>query len=187
MEDYFRVKSCLFDRSQGTSIKKAIINLDDPYGFRLSKIVPNPVKIITFGTDKTATLKISKIRLSAQGCIFNISVGDKEFEINSPLLGKYNVSNVTAALAVLYAKGYSLEDFKDALVDFRGVPGRMERVTKNLDYTILVDYAHTPDALRNALSMLKNIVPGKIILVFGCGGNRDRRKRPKMLKVAIGF
>ena len=187
MEDYFEVKIRLFNGSEGTSIKKAVINIDDPYGLRLSKIIPKGVEIVTFGTHNSATLQISKMKLDANGGHFKLTVEGKELIINSPLLGKYNVSNVTAALAVLYAKGCSLENFRDTLLGFKGVPGRMESITNSLDYTILVDYAHTPDALKNALSMLKDIISGKIILVFGCGGNRDRTKRPEMLKVAMAY
>ena len=187
MENYFQAKSRLFDGSNGTSIKKAVVNIDDPYGLRLSKIIPREVKMITFGTHESANLKISNINLSSEECNFNLSLDDKEFRIKSPLLGKYNVSNVVAALAVLYLKGDSLEEFQEELLGFSGVPGRMERIPNSLGYTILVDYAHTPDALKNALSMLRDIISGKIILVFGCGGNRDRSKRPEMLKIALAY
>ena len=187
MENYFQAKCRLFDGSNGTSIKKAVVNIDDPYGLRLSKIIPREVKVITFGTHESANLKISNINLTSEECNFNLSFDDREVRIKSPLLGKYNVSNVVAALAVLYLKGDSLEEFQEELLGFSGVPGRMERIPNSLGYTILVDYAHTPDALKNALSMLRDIISGKIILVFGCGGNRDRSKRPEMLKIALAY
>lgn len=99
------------------------------------------------------------------------------------LPGRYNVSNALAAFACLYSKGYDLGMAAAALKSFKGVPGRMQKVASNAPFDIFVDYAHTDDALKNGLEMLREVVKGKILVVFGCGGKRDRTKRPKMTAV----
>jgi UDP-N-acetylmuramoyl-L-alanyl-D-glutamate--2,6-diaminopimelate ligase len=102
--------------------------------------------------------------------------------VRCPLLGRYNVSNVLAAAATAWGLGRNPQLFLPRLAAFPGVPGRMERIEEGQPYNVLVDYAHTDDALRNALGMLRAITPGRVICVFGCGGNRDRAKRPLMTR-----
>jgi UDP-N-acetylmuramoyl-L-alanyl-D-glutamate--2,6-diaminopimelate ligase len=105
-----------------------------------------------------------------------------EASVASPLVGRYNVSNVLAAAATAWALGREPSEFVPRLRQFRGVPGRMERIEEGQPFNVLVDYAHTDDALRNALGMLRAITPGRLLVVFGCGGNRDRSKRPRMVQ-----
>ena len=97
--------------------------------------------------------------------------------------GSYNISNALAALSMIYASGRDIENAAKNLAAFRGVPGRMQKVQSPAKFDIFVDYAHTDDALKNGLSMLRKVVKGKLLVVFGCGGKRDKTKRPKMTKV----
>ena len=104
--------------------------------------------------------------------------------VTSPLIGRYNVMNVLASFAILHALGHSVSDAVRKVGAFEGVDGRMESVERGQNYKVVVDYAHTPDALRNALGMLKECTEGKLHLVFGCGGDRDKGKRLEMTRVA---
>ncbi|MEC7274500.1 MAG: cyanophycin synthetase, partial [Verrucomicrobiota bacterium] len=106
-------------------------------------------------------------------------------QVRSPLLGRYNVSNLLAALAIIQSKGHCIEDLLDRLPSFPGVPGRMERIDEGQAFNVLVDYAHTDDALKHACEMLREITPGRLIVVFGCGGDRDRSKRVPMFRAVI--
>ena len=108
-------------------------------------------------------------------------------EIDSPLIGRYNVSNLLAAVATAWGLGRDPRVFLAKLRSFKGVPGRMERIEEGQPFNVLVDYAHTDDALRNALGMLRVITPGRLLVVFGCGGNRDRTKRPLMTRAVQEF
>jgi UDP-N-acetylmuramoyl-L-alanyl-D-glutamate--2,6-diaminopimelate ligase len=108
-------------------------------------------------------------------------------EIDAPLIGRYNVSNLLAAIATAWGLGRDPMVILARLRAFKGVPGRMERIDEGQPFNVLVDYAHTDDALRNALGMLRPITPGRLLVVFGCGGNRDRTKRPLMTKVVQEF
>ena len=98
------------------------------------------------------------------------------------MTGHYNVSNALAALACIYAAGFDIKKAAEILANFGGVPGRMQKVSGNAGFDIFVDYAHTDDALKNGLSMLRKVVKNRLLVVFGCGGKRDRTKRPKMMK-----
>jgi UDP-N-acetylmuramoyl-L-alanyl-D-glutamate--2,6-diaminopimelate ligase len=111
--------------------------------------------------------------------------GEIEVVVNMP--GHYNILNALAGISIIYAVGGDIKSAVKALADFGGVPGRMQKVSGNAKFDIFVDYAHTDDALRNGLSMLKNVVKGRILVVFGCGGKRDRTKRPLMVKAVQDF
>jgi UDP-N-acetylmuramoyl-L-alanyl-D-glutamate--2,6-diaminopimelate ligase len=108
-------------------------------------------------------------------------------DVDSPMIGRYNVSNMLAAIATAWGLGRDPFVFLSRLRGFKGVPGRMERIEEGQPFNVLVDYAHTDDALRNALGMLRPITPGRLLVVFGCGGNRDRSKRPLMVKAVQDF
>ncbi len=107
--------------------------------------------------------------------------------VDSPMIGRYNVSNLLAAVATAWGLGRDPQVFLAKLRAFKGVPGRMERIEEGQAFNVLVDYAHTDDALTNALGMLRAITPGRLLVVFGCGGNRDRTKRPLMVKAVQQF
>lgn len=193
MENYFSVKSRLFDNSQGRFPKVAIINVDDAYGVRLCGNIASETQLLTFGIDTEKQVaepdyEAQNVILEASGSRFRLMCAKGRFDVKTSLPGIYNVSNVICALAIVDALGGNLEAAIDDLKAFGGVPGRMERVSENpFPFDVFVDYAHTDDALENALAMLKKIVRGKLLVVFGCGGNRDRGKRPKMVQSVQRF
>lgn len=184
LETYFQEKVKLFNGSLGPLPKVAIINTDDPYGRRLIQYIPHSVKIITFGNSSSATIRSSNITLSPQGLSFNLHWPEGEIFVTSSLLGSYNISNILASLAIGWISGKNMESLVLKLKNFQGVRGRMEKVDMGQDFSVLVDYAHTADALLNVLKILKQITKGRLLLVFGCGGDRDKGKRLLMTKVA---
>lgn len=184
MESYFQEKSQLFTGGTGSIPKLAIINTDDPYGLRLLNEIPEGVRTITFGTLANASVRADDIELTDKGLRFNLCWPGGVLAVESTLLGAYNVSNVLASLAIGWASGRAMEDLVGKLVHFQGVRGRMEKVDLGQDFLVLVDYAHTSDALYNALRTLKPITPGRLLVVFGCGGDRDRGRRPAMTAAA---
>jgi len=183
MEDYFAAKAMLFTGEAGNIPEAVVINHDDPWGQRLEEMIPESARVITFGQHAGATLRAEAIELATEGSRFRLLWPEGEAEVQTREPGQYNISNVLAALAACYAQGYALDALVEKISDFGGVPGRMERVDCGQDFNVLVDYAHTDDALRNALAMLREITPGRLLVVFGCGGNRDRQKRPLMTAV----
>jgi len=180
MEEYFGVKTRLFDGSTGQAPKVAVVNLDDPHGVKLAGMIPAGVKGVTFGENPAAMVRAENVVLNYKNSTFTLIWPQGEMQVESPLIGRYNVSNLLAAIATAWGLGRDPRDFLARLAGFKGVAGRLERIEEGQDYNVLVDYAHTDDALRNALSTLRAITPGRLLVVFGCGGNRDRSKRPLM-------
>ncbi len=180
LDAYFEVKSRLFNGGTGSAPKSAAINLDDPYGRRLAAEVPKHVKVVTFGEAADAVVRAENVRLNFRNTELTLVWPEGRVEITSPFIGRYNVSNLLAAFAACYALGRDPSIIATRLKSFPGVSGRMERIDEGQAYNVLVDYAHTDDALRNALGMLRAVTPGRLFVVFGCGGNRDRTKRPLM-------
>jgi UDP-N-acetylmuramoyl-L-alanyl-D-glutamate--2,6-diaminopimelate ligase len=135
--------------------------------------------------DDRALIRAKNVKLFANRTEFELSWPEGEASVVSPLLGRYNVSNLLASLAIGRAKGYGISELLHRLQSFAGVPGRMESVKADLPFNVLVDYAHTDDALKHATEMLSEITEGRLIVVFGCGGDRDRTKRAPMLKAAV--
>lgn len=180
METYFNEKVKIFTGQTGKIPKVAIINIDDPYGLRLLQKVPPGVRIITFGISPHALIRARNFELTEKGLRFSLYSPEGEFTIESTLLGAYNISNILASLAVGWASGRNIEYLATKLIKFPGVRGRMEKVDAGQDFLVLVDFAHTEDALSNALKMLRLITSGRLLVVFGCGGERDFRKRSLM-------
>lgn len=187
LEEYFESKAKLFTGETGWQVPKAVINLDDPFGKRLLARVEDSVKVLTIGIEVRADLCARNLALGPEGTTFEVSYQDELHRVVSPLLGRYNVLNLLAAMGVLLQLGLSIEEVVSVIPDIAGVPGRMERIDLPTEFSVLVDYAHTDDALANALSMLKEITKGRVLVVFGCGGNRDRSKRSKMVQAAQSF
>lgn len=181
LENYFEVKSRLFTGGVGTPPPVAVINLDDPLGPNLLARLPASTRPVTYGESPSADVRAEAIQLGYKNTTFTFVWPQGRLQVESPLLGRYNVANVLAAAAAAYALGRDPASFLPRLADFPGVPGRMERLEEGQPFNVLVDYAHTDDALRNALGMLRPITPGRLFVVFGCGGNRDRSKRPLMV------
>jgi UDP-N-acetylmuramoyl-L-alanyl-D-glutamate--2,6-diaminopimelate ligase len=183
MEDYFNAKRTLF-----TDLKPrhAVINLDDHYGRRLAGELTEP---ITFALDDpTATYHATDIETGLTGSRFMVATpGEGEIELRSPLRGRFNVSNVLAALATARTLGVPLDTAADAIKRAGQVPGRFETVDEGQPFAVIVDYAHTPDSLENVLRAARPLTQNRLHVVFGAGGDRDRTKRPLMGEIATNI
>ncbi len=191
MEDYYRVKRRLFDGANGSRPRVAVVNLDDGYGRRLageiSADLPDGFRLVTFGTAAAADYRAVDPEFSRTGISFRFVAGEHEFEVSTPMAGRFNLSNLLAALAIAAEAGCDLSKAPPILSSFAGVPGRLERIDEGQPHGVFVDYAHTDDALRSTLEVLREVTPGRVHLVFGCGGDRDRGKRPLMMHVGQTF
>ncbi len=190
LEAYFAVKMKLFTGETGGAPQLALVNLDDPYGEKLAAHIAAKVpasRLITFGESPQADVRAENVKLNFKNSTFRLVWPEGALEVDSPLIGRYNVSNLLAAIATGWGLGRKPAGFLGRLPAFKGVPGRMERIEEGQPFNVLVDYAHTDDALRNALGMLRAITPGRLLVVFGCGGNRDRTKRPLMTRAVQEF
>lgn len=180
MEEYFKAKQALF---LGLTDKAyALLNADDPWAIRCRE--NTKAKVITFGIEKRADIQATGIEFTPKGTHFNVEYQGQNVAFFWPLVGRFNVYNALSAIGVGLARGMSLASIAERLIKFRTAPGRLEAVENRLGLEIYVDYAHKPEALKNVLQTLKELVRGKIITVFGCGGDRDREKRPLMGKVS---
>ncbi len=186
MEAYYQAKRSLFTGAAGRMPKAAVINADCEYGRRLQNELPGGLPVVTFGESEGALIRAENVELHSDRTEFDLTWPEGQSRVISPLLGSYNVSNLLAALATGRAKGYSIDELLHRLPSFTGVPGRMELIRSGQKCNVLVDYAHTDDALKNATEMLREITPGKLVVVFGCGGDRDRTKRAPMLQATLG-
>jgi UDP-N-acetylmuramoyl-L-alanyl-D-glutamate--2,6-diaminopimelate ligase len=190
MEDYFAVKTRLFTGETGVPPKVSAVNLDDAHGEQLAAKIAAEIaatRLVTFGENPRAQVRAENVTLNFRNTTFRLVWPGGTMEIDSPLIGRYNVSNLLAAIAAAWGLGRDPVVFLARLRAFNGVPGRMERIDEGQPFNVLVDYAHTDDALRNALAMLRAITPGRLLVVFGCGGNRDRTKRPLMTRAVQEF
>lgn len=183
MESYYEVKKQFFTGAIGPKPKHAIINADDAYGRRLLEELEQDAPI-SFGFDPSANIRAEDLKLGSDGSSFNLVSPKGKTHVALQLVGRYNVSNALAAFATCYALGQRMEDCIQNLKSFDGIAGRMELVETGQKFKVIVDYAHTADALDNALGMLREITKGRLVVVFGCGGDRDRGKRPDMVRVA---
>lgn len=182
MEEYFACKRWLFTGEIGHQAPNVIVNLDDAHGGSILDAISSERRVISFGRCDWATIRAENVVLEQKGSRFDVIWPQGRGEVRTLLPGEYNVSNVLAALAIAYANGLDLEKLVPKVRAFPGVAGRMQRVDAGQEFEVLVDYAHTDDALRNVLETLRPITPGRLLVVFGCGGNRDRTKRPKMVR-----
>ncbi len=183
MENYFKAKALLFERL--TEGNFAIINKDDEYGDRFLSVVPEGVRKYTYGVKKEADVMAKDIKFSLNGAEFKLVVNKKdEYNVNLHMNGMFSVYNVLAALTAALAMNIDIKVALKALQNVHGVAGRFEIVNKKP--LVIVDYAHTPDGLENVLKSAREITPadGKLICLFGCGGDRDATKRPKMGAIA---
>ena len=177
MEDYFNSKLKLFKMC-----KKGLINADDIYAITIPKLVPK-CQFTTFGIDNTCNLLAKDITVTNQYADFKVKIGDKNERVKVSIPGRFSVYNSLAAIAVAVQFGCNSNDVKEALENIR-VPGRSELVDNKLGLTIMIDYAHTPESLEKILSSVKIYTKGRVISVFGCGGDRDKNKRPMMGEVS---
>lgn len=173
MEEYWAAKKKLFLQSD-----RAVVNLDSPYGVEILQQFSGPC--LTYGIDSKAMLRATNIQFTHLGSLFQLTYNGKVASVTLPLIGRHNISNALAATAVALQKGYSLEAIATILERVPQVVGRLQAVPNPLELPIFVDFAHKEDALKNVLSALRELDFKKIIVVYGCGGDRDRAKRPKM-------
>jgi len=186
MDEYFAAKSRLFASLQNNSKKTpkcAIINADDPWGKKLKTFVPK-AKIVTYGLSPAADISAGHIALSGRGTDFVLSSPFGRSKIRLSHLGEHNVYNALAAAAAALYNGITFDNVIESLNAVPAVPGRLEQVASGHGFTVVVDFAHTDDALHNVITALRALKPARLITVFGCGGDRDRSKRPLMGEVA---
>ncbi len=187
MDSYYAAKRRLFElleAQQGDKKPTAVINLDDPYGQRLVEEFEGRLYFITYGHGVHADLRMGREVQTVRGTEFDVQFKGRDYHVRTPYIGRFNVFNCSAALAACIAAGIKPRDAVRALADAPQVPGRMEKVGTRDGATVFVDYAHTPDALVNACAALRELNPRNLITVFGCGGDRDRTKRPYMGQAA---
>jgi len=175
MEDYFSAKAGLFTRF---APKIAVINIDDEYGRRIAETTKS--EKITYGISTPADFMAEDIRVETNSVSMTIKTPEGNMEITSSLGGRYNVYNILAASAVALSEGVPLDLIKEGVENLKNVPGRMERVDEGQPFIAIVDFAHTSDALKNVINSARELTKGKVITVFGCGGDRDKGKRPLM-------
>ena len=189
IQSYFEAKSLLFLQLAEQKRKKGtgIVNIDSTYGDQLVTRFEKELRIITYGLSVAAQFRATNIRIDANGTSYQLDAEGKSYLVRSPLIGRFNVYNSLAALAASRAIGLSLRDCVKALSNAPQVPGRLEAVPIKRQFQVYVDYAHTDDALLNVLRTLRELSPARLIIVFGCGGDRDRSKRPKMGAVASEY
>jgi UDP-N-acetylmuramoyl-L-alanyl-D-glutamate--2,6-diaminopimelate ligase len=184
MDNYFAEKKILFDGLSATST--AVLNLDDPFGKKIAADTSG--RRLSYGYQTKADVTAHDIVLEPNGTRFVLAAGGVETPMRSPLAGRFNVANVLAAASAALAGGLSLTEIHDGIGSFTAVPGRFERVASPRGWMAIIDYAHTPDALEKSLMSLREVMPadrpGRVITVFGAGGDRDKTKRPLMGAIA---
>jgi UDP-N-acetylmuramoyl-L-alanyl-D-glutamate--2,6-diaminopimelate ligase len=187
MDEYFSAKRILFAGCGSAAPRVSVINADDEYGLRLMEFCKRQnSEVITYGLSK-ADFHSEKLEITPAGTRFEMITPDGEVDVKSPLIGRVNVYNALAAGAAAYARRCSLETVASGIARLARVPGRFERVDCGQPFTVVVDYAHTDDALRNLTTLARELVRssrGRVVTVFGCGGDRDRKKRPLMGEAA---
>ena len=180
MEDYFQAKKMLFDICDC-----AVVNIDDDYGRRLLGEIS--CKKYGFSVKENADIYADGIKIKSTGSSFWFCRDGKSHLIKTRMPGLFNVSNITAAIAACLEEGLSIESIIPAIEEYNGVKGRCEIIPTGRDFTVICDYAHTPDAVENILRSVKEYTENDLICLFGCGGNRDAAKRPKMAQAAAKY
>ncbi len=189
MENYRYAKSLLFSQLGNSydpdRLKTAVLNADDEASELFATVTP--ARVITYGIDRAADVHATDIEITSKGTSFTVQTFAGSVKMDLKLMGKFNVYNALAATAVGLAEGVSLEAIKDSLEAVAGVNGRFESVDAGQPFAVLVDYSHTPDSLENALITVKEFAKQRIFCIVGCGGDRDRTKRPIMAQIATKY
>ena len=185
MENYWYAKQRLFDGRLGTRPRTSVINLDDPYGVELAaRLKGEGLDVVTYAFKGEADVTARDAKFSLDGMRFSLRTPDEQRDFHSPLVGPPHIYNTLAAVASGLALEYDLDVITRALETCTGAPGRFERVPHDGDFAVVVDYAHSDDALLNVLRTAREVTEGRIITVFGCGGDRDGSKRAPMGEAA---
>ncbi|WP_416151832.1 UDP-N-acetylmuramoyl-L-alanyl-D-glutamate--2,6-diaminopimelate ligase [Salipaludibacillus sp. HK11] len=186
MERYGQAKGLLFSQL-GSSYDKseqnvAILNMDDSFFNKLE--IMTAVPILTYGIDSQADFRATEVNIHENGANFTLDFAGVNYDIDLQLTGRFSVYNALAAIATAYASGVPLASIQASLAQIPGVSGRFEKVDIDAPFHVIVDYAHTPDSLKNVLETIREFAKGKVSVIIGCGGDRDRSKRPKMASIA---
>jgi UDP-N-acetylmuramoyl-L-alanyl-D-glutamate--2,6-diaminopimelate ligase len=178
MENYFTAKQLLFAPEGAARPRWAVINADDPYGqkIRLGK----GTQVLRYGFGEQADLKVAELEMSFEGLRLTVQHGRERVKLTSALVGKINAYNILAACGTALSYGFDWPTIVRGIAECRHVPGRFESIEEGQPFMVVVDYAHTDDALRNVISVARELRPKRVITLFGCGGDRDRSKRPLM-------
>ena len=188
-ENYLAAKCKLFEQvsasDQVKDNKGAVINIDDSYGHRVMEKTTAPT--ITYSTLGKGTLNASDVHMSTKNSQYTVNYKGESYPVSMNTTGLFNVYNTLAAIGACLQEGISMEAIDTALKTFSSVPGRFELIEEGQDFAVVVDYAHTPDGLQNILETAKAIKENRIIIVFGCGGDRDATKRPIMGRIAAEY
>ncbi|MDP4154686.1 MAG: UDP-N-acetylmuramoyl-L-alanyl-D-glutamate--2,6-diaminopimelate ligase [Bacillota bacterium] len=189
MEEYKRAKSLLFSQLGNTFDVKhpkfAVLNADDPASETYKK--STAAHVVTYGIDQEADIKAIDIEMTSSGTKFILQTFGEHFPMKIQLIGKFSIYNVLASVAAALVTGIPIEQIIGSIENVKGVAGRVELVNAGQNFTVIVDYAHTPDSLENVLKTIQHFAKRKIFVVVGCGGDRDRTKRPLMAKIACQF
>jgi UDP-N-acetylmuramoyl-L-alanyl-D-glutamate--2,6-diaminopimelate ligase len=181
MENYYAAKFCMFDGTLGSEPRVSIVNVDDTYGVELAHALESRGRrVVRYALDQDADVRALEIEINLEGMRFEIVTPVGRQVMKSPLVGRPHIYNILAAAASGLELGYELPRISRGIEACTGAPGRFERVSHAGDFAVVVDYAHTDDALLNVLSTARNVALGRVITVFGCGGDRDRSKRAPM-------
>ncbi|MTI66574.1 MAG: UDP-N-acetylmuramoyl-L-alanyl-D-glutamate--2,6-diaminopimelate ligase [Firmicutes bacterium] len=181
IDNYLEAKIKLFYKTKNCNV----INIDDPYGERIiNEIKELKTKLLTYGIDKDAMISAKDINIKADGVSFSLNTPKGSINITMNIPGKFSVYNGLAAAASCYALGIDLNTIKKGLENVKGVKGRFEVIPTNKDFNVIIDYAHTPDGYEKILETVNEFAEGRKIIIFGCGGDRDKTKRPVMGEIA---
>ena len=181
MESYLQAKRTLFGGAGAPRPRFAVLNADDEYAARMPG---GSHGTLWYGLDENANVRARDISSTIQGLRFTVQHAGERFPVESALMGRINVYNILAACSAGISFGLSTDAIAKGIADCRAVPGRFERVDEGQPFAVVVDYAHTDDALRNTIAVARGLNPNRVITVFGCGGDRDRSKRPLMGQAA---
>lgn len=186
MDEYFEAKYKLF--TMLTPDGYAIVNVDDEYGVRLvERVKANHSRVYTYAIEAEADFKAMDVTMTTSGTTFTLKSPVGEYEVKTPLLGTFNVHNALGAMASAYAAGMPMEQIVDLIAKLSPVDGRMEIINEGQDFTVIVDYAHTPDGVEKVLEFVNDIKQNSVKVVIGCPGDRDRTKRPVIAKLSVDY
>ncbi|WP_251549242.1 UDP-N-acetylmuramoyl-L-alanyl-D-glutamate--2,6-diaminopimelate ligase [Neobacillus muris] len=186
MEEYRRAKSLLFAQLGNTfdhnNPKFAVLNADDSASEMFKRATA--AHIVTYGIENKADIRAENVEMSPSGTRFDIVIGGEKYPINIKLIGIFSIYNVLASISAAIVSGIAIKDIIASLEELEGIAGRFELVQAGQDFTVIVDYAHTPDSLENVLNTVRQFAKKRVFVVVGCGGDRDRTKRPLMAQIA---
>lgn len=186
MDEYFEAKYKLFEML--TKDGSAIVNVDDDYGIKLvERLTQNQINFYTYALNQEADFQAIDVKMSKAGTTFNLLCPEGAFEIQTPLLGTFNVYNALGAIAAAYSAGMSMKLIQSLMATLSPVDGRMEIINEGQDFTVIVDYAHTPDGVEKVLEFVTGIKENSVKVVIGCPGDRDRTKRPVIAQLSVDY